>query len=361
MDNSEGREEGGFARHLDGSSILDSLPDPVVMVDWEMRLIYQNDTAINMIGRRIGEKCHKAVEDSEAPCEGCPVLLAFSDGRVHRKLRKVSLPDGSVRYMDMSASPVTDSGGDVVACVEAGRDVTDAKDAEARMRDSLSMLSHDIKNPVTTIQGLSEMLLQDGTTVGAEDLEAVALIKRSADKAGWLVDDFLALSKAEAGRLVVNRRPTALSAIIGGCIDESRPLATRKGVGINTELPDSLPHVYLDERLCRRVLSNMLGNAVKFSGPGGTVHVRAGIEQDIAEKVFMEVSDQGPGIPACDLPHVFEKYYRGSSNLYMPGTGIGLMVVKTLTELHGGTVDIKSAEGQGTTVRVTLPTSPPAV
>jgi len=334
---------------------LAHLADPFVIIDTRMRLVYENDSAKRFLGDRVGELCHVVVEDSDLPCEGCVSVESMRDGLPRRMLKKNTFPDGSVHYMDVMSSPIMDDAGNIIACIELGRDVTLEKERESQKGDYLSMLSHDIKTPLTVIQCCSDLLSLRLLPDNPEFDTLLNRISNSVSKASRLVDDFLALSKVDSGDAKLDMRPARLSLLTEMTVEEFRPLAESMGVSLHTDLHQDLPDVSLDEGLFGRVISNILSNAIKYSGAGVNVMVRTGLLRTEPERLVLEVTDEGPGISDKDVPRIFDKFYRAESSCKAPGTGLGLSVVKAITELHGGEVCVESTLGRGTTVRLTLP------
>ncbi len=226
-------------------------------------------------------------------------------------------------------------------------------------KDTLSMLSHDLKAPMTVIHSYADLLLEMMPEMGDEGKDILGRIKGAAVKYSRLLDDFVTLSAVESGRLSLDLKPGSLSEVAASSADDLMVLANAKNVTIHTELPCDLPDVHIDEMHTGRVIGNVLANAIKYSQDGGRVWVRAGMDEKDKGKVFVEVMDEGPGIPEEDIPRVTEAYYRAEGHGKREGAGLGLAIVKVLTELHGGSVEIKNKADRGASVRITLPAAGP--
>jgi len=223
-------------------------------------------------------------------------------------------------------------------------------------------LSHELRTPLTlTLAPLDALLESDGREPLSEgQLEKLRLAQRNALRLLRLVDDLLALTKAEAASLRLELGEVDPVALITGFADDVRGLTARKQIDLQIALEPELPTLVADEHLVERVLLNLVGNAAKFTPEGGriTVSVRPrdrGIE--------LAVSDTGIGIAAEHLPHIFDRFYQADSGSTrrVGGTGIGLALVKEIVALHEGRVEAESAVGVGTTLRCWFPLVPPGL
>ena len=226
--------------------------------------------------------------------------------------------------------------------------------------DLVTNVSHELRTPLAAIKGLTETL-RDGAV---DDLEArdrfLASIEGQTDRLIRLVNDLLLLSRADAQALALRSERLDLAEIASACADELSLQVNARDVSIAVE--GQAAFVRGDPDRLRQVFINLLDNALRYSPPGETVTVRVGREGD---HVLASVHDRGPGIPPGDLPHVFERFYRGDrSRRRHPrpgaddgssGAGLGLAIVQALVEAHGGSIAIDSAQDTGTTVSSTLP------
>lgn len=222
-----------------------------------------------------------------------------------------------------------------------------ATTAEDR-RQFLQRLDHELKNPLTAIQaGLANL-------VGGSNEQAIESIKAQTQRLSRLVADLRKLAELETRP--IERSPVNLSEILqeSVAIVQEEPEAAERSLNLSLpQAPWPLPEVLGDEDLLHLALLNLLGNAVKFSQPGATVEVRAFEDADM---VIIEVADTGPGIPESEVPFVWQELYRGQGARGVPGSGLGLALVRAITERHGGQVTIRSRVQQGTVVTMKLPT-----
>jgi signal transduction histidine kinase len=233
--------------------------------------------------------------------------------------------------------------------------------ATERMRtDFVSNVSHELRTPLTAIKGLVETLRDGAVDDGEVRDRFLATIEDETDRLIRLVNDLLVLSKADSQALKLKREALDVRDLVERSVHKLAPQLEGKGILVEVSAPDG-PHstVLADADRIEQVLVNLLDNAIKYSPEGGRIIVAID-EESPAETVSVTVRDEGVGIPAGDLPRVFERFYRVDRARARDGggSGLGLSIAKAIIEAHGGDITLKSEEGQGTTVRFTLPRAP---
>jgi len=222
---------------------------------------------------------------------------------------------------------------------------------EKLRRNMIADVAHELRTPLSNIRGYLEAvhdgLVKPDTATTDSLYEEVTLLSR-------LLDDLQELSLAEAGELKLNCRKEDISPLIDQAISSLRNSAADKGISISTEVPDKLPPVHIDPHRIKQVLRNLMENAVAHTVKGGTITVTA---QPRGSWLEVSVTDTGEGIPAEDLPNVFERFYRvdKSRTRTTGGSGLGLTVTKYLVEAHGGIIEARSELGKGSRFTFTLP------
>jgi signal transduction histidine kinase len=223
-----------------------------------------------------------------------------------------------------------------------------------RSRDFLADVSHELKTPIAALRTFNELLAEGQVKDPATQREFLEQSRQQIDRLDWLAMNLLELSKLESGLVLLDLRPDDLRAVVESAVQQARAAADRKGVHIALELPKEPIRQQHDPQRMGQVLSNLLGNAIKFTPRGGEVSVTLEPTTDGAE---LRVADTGVGINSAELPYVFERFYRGAQahESRAAGSGLGLSIVRSIVEMHRGRVSISSTPGKGTEVAVDLP------
>jgi PAS domain S-box-containing protein len=236
-----------------------------------------------------------------------------------------------------------------VRLMEEEREAKEKAEAAVRVRDeTLGIVSHDLRNPLTKI-GLSAELLTDAAP--EEQPELIETIRSSSRQAQRLIQDLLDVARVEAGRFSVDRAPLDPTPLVSEVCESNRPLADQKKQRIVCQIEEPLPQVIADRDRILQVFNNLIGNALKFTPDRGTITIEA--KQDDGVIVF-RVRDNGPGIADADLKDVFRPYWQAKKTAHM-GAGLGLAIVRGIVEAHGGTVWAENAKGGGAVFTFTIP------
>ena len=230
-----------------------------------------------------------------------------------------------------------------------------ASEQAARAREEMmAIVSHDLKNPLATIQMAVQFLLEElapNDRAFEPERAQLNVIHRSAQRMYRLVHDLLDAAAVEAGQFRVALAPIAVEALIDDALELLRPLAAAKGIRLIADVEHELPKVVADRERMLQVFSNLGGNALKFTPNGGRLEIRAAVRDGTVE---FAVSDSGTGITPHDIPHIFDRYWQ-SSKTARNGVGLGLAITRGIVQAHGGTIRVESTVGYGTTFRFTLP------
>ncbi len=231
-----------------------------------------------------------------------------------------------------------------------------------RMKDSfVAAVSHELRTPLTSILGYAELLGDgEGGELTPDQSGFVRVIDRNANRLLRLVSDLLFVAQVDAGKVTLDQRIVDLPTVCADSIEAARPFAEEKGVELRLRNEGST-HLSADQARLAQVVDNLVSNAIKFAPAGGTVEVRCA--RGPSATAVLEVSDSGIGIPAAAMGRLFDRFYRtqGAQQRAIPGTGLGLSIVKAIVEAHGGSIEVESVEGAGTTFRVTLPSAQAAL
>jgi PAS domain S-box-containing protein len=344
--------------------IYDNAPVGLAVLDTDLRYVRINERLaeingvpeIDHIGRTIGE----VIPDIAATAE--PMLrTVLETGEPLLDVEIVgetAAQPGVERVWLEHWYPVHDDAGRVAGINVVVQEITERQRAEADRVAFLDAVAHDVKNPLGVAKGQAQLLrrrLRRGVDDPAKLEESLSAIETGVNEATALIEELLDAAHLRAGR-PLELRPAAvdLVALVEAAVEETRRTSTRHGVRLVAEVPSVTAAV--DVARLRRVLRNLLGNAVKYSPEGGKVVVRVGREEDErGEWAVLSVRDEGIGIPAADLPHLFQRFRRGGNVANIAGTGIGLAGARQIVAQHGGTISAASIEGEGSTFTVRLP------
>jgi two-component system sensor histidine kinase BaeS len=223
-----------------------------------------------------------------------------------------------------------------------------------RSRDFLADVSHELRTPIAALRTFNE-LLSDGAMIDpATRHEFLEQSRQQIERLDWLATNLLELSKLDSGLVLLDLRPDDLRAVVENAVQQAQPAAERKGVGLAHRVPAGPVRQRHDPQRMGQVLSNLIGNAIKFTPAGGHVEV---VLEPTDEGAQLLVSDTGVGIDSSELPYVFDRFYRGAqaSESRAAGSGLGLSIVRSVVEMHNGRVAISSSPGNGTQVSIVLP------
>lgn len=292
----------------------------------------------------------------------------------HRVVR----PDGTIRFVSQVAEVIYDAAGLALRLIGTCQDVTEDKAAEQALLQAkqaaeaanrakssfLATMSHELRTPLNAVIGFAQLLEHDrlGPLAYEKYREYVGHIRESGEHLLAVINDILDLSRVEAGEAVLNEGVVDLAGLVHRTVGLMEAKVRAGELTLVQRLPEDLPQLYADERAMKQVLLNLLANAVKFTEPGGRITVELAVAESGLE---LTVSDTGIGIAVPDQERVFEPFMQVESELNrrFEGTGLGLPLVRSLIELHGGQVGLESKPGQGTRVIVLLPAArllPPA-
>jgi heavy metal sensor kinase len=226
------------------------------------------------------------------------------------------------------------------------------EESERQKDEFFALVSHELRTPLTSIIGYLELVLDD-EELGDDTRRFMQIVERNARRLLRLVGDMLFVAQVEAGRLSLERDAVDLQAVARESVDAAQPAAQRRGVTLTLDA-EHVAVVEGDRDRLGQTVDNLVSNALKFTPEGRSITVRV---RERGNAVEIDVADEGAGIPPEDLDRLFERFYRSSSESRraVPGVGLGLSIVKTIVEAHGGTVEISSVETEGTTVTVIVP------
>lgn len=324
---------------------MESLGDGVVTVDSNGVVTDANPAARRLLsGATIGSKIREVLVSDAVTPRRVERLLA---GLEREELRAGE--GGAV--LAITGSPM--EGGGVLSI----RDVSERARLE-RMKDEFVLTaSHELRSPLTSVQGFAELLMLEKDQLSEKHTETVEIILDNTRHLVRLLNDLLDLARSDAGRLTINPVRAEVGPIVAGAARLIMGLTNSRQQRLEVEIESDLPQVSVEPDRVMQVLVNLLTNATEYCPEGSTIKVTA---SSVGSEVEVAVSDDGPGIPSEQLDHVFDRFTRGEAGLTqrVGGTGLGLAIAKSLIELHGGAIGVTSKEGSGTTFRIVLPALP---
>jgi len=345
--------------------VLDSAGDGIVGLDREGFVLFANLSARRMlrcresdlVGHRFHDVAHHERPDgSSYPWQECPMhssVTSAEGGYVldQRYIRR----DGTSFPVEVILSPLFVDGA-VGGAVQSFRDVSEREEVEEIKRQFVSVVSHELRTPLTSIKGSLQML-ESGVlgTVNEDQQELLRIALGNSARLGNLVNDILDLERLDAGRMPLDPELVSAATIAREAVDGISGAASAAGVVLKAELGDPTDAmVRVDPDRLIQVLTNLIGNAIKFSDRGSSVIVHVA---HLDDQVSIHVADNGRGIPDDSIQHVFERFGQVESGdaRRRGGTGLGLPIAKEIVERSGGTITVESALGVGSTFTVTLP------
>jgi len=356
-------------------TVIRACPDIVTVLDGEGRVREISEASARMLGYDLRHPSHDVIQSLVHPDdivrvrEEAAKVFSTPEDRVDLQYR-VRHADGRWVVLDTRGQAMVGDDGKTVGAVVVSRDVTDELEVEVEMRiaveaaeqaskaksDFLSRMSHELRTPLNSVLGFSQLLEMDD--LSGQHGEAVAHIMRAGRHLLNLIDEVLDIARIESGNLDLLLEPVAIRQVLGDAIDLARPLAQRREIAVVADLepcPDTF-HVLADRQRLLQVMLNLLSNAVKYNRAGGRVGVS--VEPVLPGLVRIAVTDTGSGIRTEDIDRVFEPFDRlGVESSGIEGTGVGLTLSKYLVERMGGTIEVQSQFGEGTTFTVQLPTA----
>ncbi len=349
-------------------TIAENAASGLLMLDDHGIATYMNPAAIEETGYSLEEFAKAPLHDVlHAPAdrgghsaESCPIRNARERMQPLKHHRDVFLrKDGTTFPVSGSLSPLQRDGRAAGAVLEF-RDISDEQAAQNALEDAsrrkdqfLATLSHELRTPMTAVLGWARMLKLGLSEADAR--QAIDAIESSAEIQAQLIDDVLDVSRVAAGKMTFHPTPTNIAPAVHAAMSTVHPAAAAKGIEILASIPPHLPRILGDEGRLQQIIWNLLSNAVKFTPRGGAITIRVA---HVGSVLRLAVQDNGKGIEAEYLPHVFEAFSQEDSTMTRSheGIGLGLSIVRSLVELHGGRIRAASeGPGRGATFFVELP------
>jgi PAS domain S-box-containing protein len=311
-------------------------------------------TEEELMGMHFGELTHP----DDLPIEQ-EYLRAMVEGEIDGKRweKRFLHSSGRVVWVELSASLIRDGDGQPLYFAAQMSDISARKRADQLKDEFIATVSHELRSPLTSIQGYVELLTEEEER-SEQDQHWLDVIARNAHRLRRLVDDLLFIAQARAETLAVERADVELADLLHEAVDGACPRANERGVALALHaeplvIPDS------DADRLGQAVDNLISNALKYTSAGGRIDVRL---ERRGDRAAIAVEDTGIGMSEGDVEQLFERFFRASTAIdnAIPGVGLGLSIVKEIVDLHGGEVTVASTEGVGTKFEILLPAGPRA-
>ncbi len=342
-DEEKNKLESVFAGMNEGVMLLDS-ENKIESVNPSMERILRRPSR-DMIGRTILEVCHNAeLHDALAHLQQTKGVVC----------KEINLGEEASLVMDVTISAVDADKTARKGTILVFHDVTHLKKLERVRTDFIANATHEIRTPLTAIIGFTETL-QHGVPEDSETAKKfLGTIRENAERLNRLVDDLKTLSSLELGEENLKLEELSIKEEIQRVLHVVGGMASQKGIAVHSDIPEDFPMVFADKDRMMQILINVLDNAIKFTPDGGLISIAAFRD---GEFLAIKIADNGPGIPAADIPRLGERFFRvdKTRSRDLGGTGLGLSIVKHLMKAHKGRMEIQSVLGSGTAVLLFFP------
>ena len=334
-------------------AILASMVEGVMVVDVGRVIRLVNDSFIALFNLKTAPVGRGALHMLRDAAIDAVLRKALATGEA--QCTEITLAAPPRRHLAMSAAPVRDSAGEILGVAATFHDITRVNQLEQVRRDFVANVSHELRTPLSIFQGYVELLRENPEMPREEIGRVLQVLSRNSTRLNALVEDLLCIARMEARRDELQLAPLDAAAFLRGVEGDWKLKFQAKEVRFCLEIAGDVPEICADAFKLEQVFNNLLENALKYTPPHGAVTIRA--SRALATDLEIRVMDTGSGIPAADLPHVFERFYRADKarSRALGGTGLGLSIVKHIVQMHGGSVWAESGVGAGSSFIVRLP------
>lgn len=336
-------------------AIIQYMADGLLLIDAQGTIVSCNPALAMMLGMHSGQIVGQKVGSPNLH----PHLAEITATTTHRArtgvlAREITIETPRPRNLQIFSTTVVDDSGQLAGEVRVVHDITRERELDQLKDDFMSTVSHELRTPLFSIQGFIQIMQEDDDLDSATRKEFLNIIQNQAVQLGQMVNNLLDLSKFDEGKLELERKPVALLDVIHQTVLKLQGFAHQQKVKLISTLPASLPTIIGDASRLEQVLTNLIGNAIKFTNVGGEVGVLASVNDS---EILVQVKDSGIGIPAEALERIFLRYYQveDRSERSARGSGLGLHIAQRIVKEHGGRIWAESQSGQGSIFCFTLP------
>jgi PAS domain S-box-containing protein len=341
---------------------VNSLPDAIVIISPDGTIDLSNDAARALFQLEPGQSIAAARAGSLANLFR-QVILDQRPSRSpgYESALEVLDQTGQARYFLPNAVPIIDGDKHLLGVTLVLADVTNLRRLDEMKSGMLSVVSHELKTPLTSVRMGVHLLLEERVgSLTPKQSELLVAVREDADRLQTIIDDLLDMSRLEAGGVQFDLHPESPATLVNDAAGHLESAYHDKGISLQLDTPADLPRVVADPARIEYVFANLLSNALKFTNPGGHVKVQARNDGGEDGLVRFTVEDTGVGIPQEFVSRVFDRFFRVPGSRQAGGAGLGLAIAKEIVEAHGGAISVQSREGHGSQFSFTLPAFQPA-
>lgn len=355
--NAATREKNDFQDSAFYEFIIYNLPVAILTVNSKFKITSFNPWAEEMTGYSekevIDSFCSELLQGEMCKLN-CPLKTVIKrQNPILRIETTIKNKNGETIPVRMNTAALFDDNDNLIGGVESFQDISPLKAMEREKDNLISMFAHDMKSSTTIIGGFALRLLKKAGHLKEERRKKyLETIRKEAGNLEYIVEDFLEFAQLQTGKIKLNFAPTSLDRELMELFDAYQVKAKQSKIYLEFQTDEVLPIIEADSKRLRRVFTNLLDNAFKFSKEKGKIILAT---QETDGEIIVTIEDQGSGIDPGDLPNIFDAFHRGRGTEKEEGSGVGLAAVKAIVEGHGGRIRVKSDLGKGSTFTVVLP------
>jgi two-component system phosphate regulon sensor histidine kinase PhoR len=337
--------------------VISSLPSAVLTVNAELKITGFNAWAEKVTGysqkEALGHYCGEILQGGLCHAH-CPLRTVLNGHKPVSLVETTIISKWGERIpVRMSTAGLFDDNAQLIGGVESFHDISRLKALERERENLISMFAHDLKSSLTIIGGFALRILKKANRIDDETQKKyLSIIKKESEKLESLVNDFLEFSRLQTGRLKLNLSATSLDKELIELVDSYHLKASQSGLRLELQNEEELSIIEADASQLRRVFTNLLDNAFKFSKQKGTITIST---HETAEEVIVKIRDEGIGIEGDEVPYIFDLFHRAKGAIEKEGSGVGLAAVKAIMEAHGGRVSVESEPDKGSVFILIFP------
>lgn len=341
-------------------NVMHHMAEGIVVVDPQGNIIMANPTAEKLLDIKKDDlgKSVKEVAKDEHLLTLVKKLSSGTDDVLEKDIEFFSNNDTTKKILRTSSAIIEDPNGNTIGMVTTLNDITKQKELEGLKATFLANVSHELRTPLVAIDKSVSLILGNSSEEISEEQKKqfLSIADRNLKRLTLLINDLLDLTKLEAGKMTVKREVLPIGKVISESAETLNNWAKAKFLNIKVNIQDGLPGISIDPNRITQVLTNLIGNAIKFTPENGDIIIGAVLLKD-TEEIEVTVADTGIGVAKENLPKIFSKFYQVGERVStdVGGTGIGLSIAKEIVELHGGKIRVESEQGHGTRFIFSLP------